>query len=433
MDESSFRNPKLRNVMLVAYKAFADLAGKGSLFVITIAAARRLSPDAFGRFSLGTTLGWLIAVAADFGIQMHLAREVARHPEDAAVLLRHWLRIRLWTAAAAIVIVGAGALAPARRGAYGAAILVFAVVYAGSGLIEFLYYFYRGLGRSDIESSLTLWQRGGMLVCGLLALAWKPDVTILGTAMLLPVAATLAVSLRLATRLARSAGRVGPDPPHSIFFRDVFPIGAGILLSAVYFRIDIFLVQLWSGTQAVAMYNAVFRLVEALRLFPAAVLAVTLPALCRARDVRAVAQVSASTTAFAMAASALLWIAAGWLIPFVYGEPYRDAVPAFRVLLLSFPLLSLNYALTTQLIAWDGQRTYATLCALALAGNLALNARLIPLWSIEGAAWATLGTEAMLTVGCVIGIRVLGAGGRVLSAVRGAEVRSAVQGAEVRR
>ena len=35
MDERSFPNAKLRDALLIAYKAFADLAGKGSLFVIT--------------------------------------------------------------------------------------------------------------------------------------------------------------------------------------------------------------------------------------------------------------------------------------------------------------------------------------------------------------------------------------------------------------
>ena len=33
-------------------------------------------------------------------------------------------------------------------------------------------------------------------------------------------------------------------------------------MSALYFRVDVFLVQLWSGTEAVGLYNAVFRLVE---------------------------------------------------------------------------------------------------------------------------------------------------------------------------
>jgi O-antigen/teichoic acid export membrane protein len=186
----------------------------------------------------------------------------------------------------------------------------------------------------------------------------------------------------------------------AIFRRDVWPIGAGIILSALYFRIDVFLVQLWSGTEAVAFYNAVFRLVEALRLFPAAVLAVVLPALVRAGDVRPLIRVAAPLTLCALAMTAILWAAAGWLIPLIYGDAYAPAVPAFRVLLLAFPLLSLNFALTHQLVAWDGQRPYAALCAAALGVNVVLNARLIPLLSIEGAAWATLGTEIFLTIGC---------------------------------
>src|SRR5262249_50863763 len=155
-----------------------------------------------------------------------------------------------------------------------------------------------------------------------------------------------------------------------LFRGEVWPIGAGIILSALYFRIDVFLVQVWSGTEAVGLYNAVFRLVEALRLFPAAVLAVTLPSLVRARDLRPLARIAVPITGFAIVAAAALWAAAGWLIPLLYGPLFAAAVPAFRVLLLAFPLLSLNFALTHQLVGWDGQRAYAALCALALAINV---------------------------------------------------------------
>jgi O-antigen/teichoic acid export membrane protein len=57
--------------------------------------------------------------------------------------------------------------------------------------------------------------------------------------------------------------------------------------------------------------------------------------------------------------------------------------------------------LTHQLIGWDGQRAYAAMCGAALVVNLALNSWLIPTLAIDGAAWATLGTEVFLTVGCV--------------------------------
>src|SRR5262249_42879024 len=151
----------------------------------------------------------------------------------------------------------------------------------------------------------------------------------------------------------------------------------------------------------------VFRLIEALRLFPAAVLAVTLPLLVRAGDWRPLVRVSLAITAFAAAATAGLWIVAPRLIPGIYGAEYAAAVPTFRILALSFPLLSLNYALTHQLIVWSGERWYAATCAAALIVNLGLNARLIPALSIDGAAWATLGTEVFLTAACAVGLQVV--------------------------
>jgi O-antigen/teichoic acid export membrane protein len=44
---------------------------------------------------------------------------------------------------------------------------------------------------------------------------------------------------------------------------------------------------------------------------------------------------------------------------------------------------------------------YAAICAVALVVNVLVNTRLIPAWSIQGAAWATLGTELFLTATCI--------------------------------
>jgi O-antigen/teichoic acid export membrane protein len=181
----------------------------------------------------------------------------------------------------------------------------------------------------------------------------------------------------------------------------VAPIGAGVLLSALYFRVDIFLLEAWQGTQTVALYNAVFRLIEALRLFPAALLAVALPALVRSSDSRSLRRLSAGLMAFGVAMALAVWSSAGWLVPLLYGTAYEAAVPALRILAWSFPLMALNYALTHQLLAWDLHRAYAALCLAALVFNVALNARLIPTLSLDGAAWSTLATEALLTLGCI--------------------------------
>ncbi len=178
---------------------------------------------------------------------------------------------------------------------------------------------------------------------------------------------------------------------------DIAPIGLGALLSALYFRVDILLIERWVGIEAVAQYNAVFRLVDAVRLFPAAVLAVTLPALVRARDLGPVTKAAATLSAFGVSCGAVLWLASDRIVTLLYGPGFASAESTLRVLALALPLMSLNYALTYHLIAWNRHRAYAGLCAAALAANLALNKWLIPALSIDGAAWATVGTEAVLT------------------------------------
>src|SRR4051812_39561346 len=137
----------MNKAALVAYRAASELAGKAAFFGVTVIAARTLTRDGFGVFSLGTTAGWIAAVASDFGVQMHLARAVAQHRERAAGTLRAWLRFRAWTSVALLGVAGAFAAAAGVSRETAIAVLLFTLVYLVSGLVEFINYFYRGLGR----------------------------------------------------------------------------------------------------------------------------------------------------------------------------------------------------------------------------------------------------------------------------------------------
>jgi O-antigen/teichoic acid export membrane protein len=409
-----------RTAWLIAYRAVSDILGKGAFFLVTILAARRLSAEAFGIFALGSALGWIAAVASDFGMQLHLARAVAQQPHAAMRLLRVWLRMRTATAALALATVAVGLTLTGAAGPYALTMLLLASVYAVNGLTEFLNHFYRGLGRSDLESTLMIWQRLATLACAGAALWLIPDVTMMAAALLVPALLALAFSLRQASALAPPADTpVQPWPSLSSSSGAVLPIGAGILLSAIYFRVDVFLIELWRGPVDVGTYNAVFRIVEALRLFPAAAIAVIMPALFNATDTTPLLRSSVGVTLFAIVVSAGLWIMARPLIETLYGAAFVGAVPAFRVLLLSFPLMSLNYALTHQLIGWHGHRAFAVICLGALILNVTLNARLIPALSIVGAAWTTLWTEVLVTVGCVLALVEAGAAERLRLAGQG--------------
>jgi O-antigen/teichoic acid export membrane protein len=398
---------------LVAYRAASDAAAKGAMFVVTVAAARRLDAQAFGLFSIAATGGWMLAVAADCGIGLHAARVVSRRPDRVAAVVRQWLPARLWLTAATVAIaiasVAFGAL-PLRDAV---AMVLIAGSYLAAGWLEFLYYVFRGLDRSDLESSIVLLHRAALFVCALGVLAWSPRLWLLGASMAVPAAVALAAAAHRLRHLGpwRASGGVRDldAPPlaavRSVFVRDVLPIGAGIVLSAVYFRVDLLMVAAWAGVDAAGQYNAVFRLVEALRLFPAALLAVVLPAVFRATTARTLADLSTGLALFGVVVGAAGILTAPWLVRTVYGGRYDAAVPALRILMLAFPLLCVNYALTHQLIGWQGGRAYAAVCAAALAVNIVLNARWIPAMGFAGAAWATFWTEVVVAGGCLVGLR----------------------------
>src|ERR1700750_1197818 len=237
----------------VAYRAASDVAAKGAFFVVTLIAARRLSHEGFGVFAIGTTLGWRPAVASDFGIQMHLARSIAHGAQRATDVLAAWLRVRAVTSAVVIAIAAAIAALTTSGGSAPLAILLITIAYVAAGLVESVNYFYRGLGRTDIESTLMIVQRAGLLLIAVAALSLSPTVIALGVAMVVPPGVTLASSLARAGQLAAAAGAGGaaataPLEIRGELLRDVLPIGAGIVLSALYFRIDVLLLQLWHGT-----------------------------------------------------------------------------------------------------------------------------------------------------------------------------------------
>lgn len=390
----------MTRTFLIGYKAGSDLVSKLAFLAVTVMAARALSAEEFGAFSVAWTLGWLLGLATDMGLQVHLTREVARDPERAGAICRTLLPARLGAATLAVALVAALGLGLLPRGRASAFVLIVLAHICGS-LIEFFNGLFRGLSRSDVESSVNLAHRLGVLVLAWLLLTNGGGLDSLAIALFVPAAVALVFDAQLAlSGRAAHGSRAGARVSWESFRRDVLPIGVATILSALYFRVDLFLVQYWVGDGGAGLYNAAFRLIEALRLFPAAVLAVMFPYLCVTRESRLLRATALKLGAAGTIVAAGVYAAAPAILQAFYGPRYLDAVDAFRILSLSLPLLFLNYALTHQLIGWNQQRAYAAMCGASLVLNLVLNSWWIPRFGIVGAAWSTLATEIALAGAC---------------------------------
>jgi O-antigen/teichoic acid export membrane protein len=385
--------------MAIALKATADVVGKMVMLVITVVAARRLNPDPFAILAYAMATGWLLGVATDAGLSMHLARETARQARHSRQFIVDVISLRAGLAflAATITVLLTPLLVPAHwRMQF---VLVMAAQLCGA-VIDTIAHYFRGLQRSEIESAIHTAYRLTMLVLAIAVLWWWRRLDYLGVAMLIPgliaIAVSMIVALRLSERIDTGAALDAPR-----FIKEVLPLGAAMLISALYFRIDVYFIQQWHGFQPVGGYNAVFRLVEALRLIPAAVMAVTFPLLVQARNTDLLRRISSWLTAAGGLLAIACALAASMIVPLIYGAHYAYAAPAFAILSLALPLFFLNYALTHQVIGWDGHRAYLGIVSVALAGNVAANAMLVPQHGIAGAAIATLLTEVIVTAGCI--------------------------------
>jgi O-antigen/teichoic acid export membrane protein len=411
-------------VSLVGYKASADVMSKAVTLVVTVAAARAFSAAEFGLFALAMTTGWILSVGSDAGLPLFLARRIARRVAsgppvyaDVAGVMR--IRVILGAIAAGVGLGLAFVLAPP------VAVAAFFVIVAAqllNAVGETLAHAYRGIGRSDIESTLVVSQKSVTAVAALGVLFVAPSLLLLALALAIPPAIAGIVSWQVARRLFSTKGSGAfdasayaatsntpgpfaetsnaPDPfvENPLAFA---PVGLGIFLSALYFRCDVYFVERWHGVETVGAYNAAFRIVEALRLFPAAALAVWFPTLCRATGLGPLKKLATALAIAALPLAAVVYLVAGPILETVYGARFVAAAPALRILALALPLFFVNYALTHQVIGWDGQRAYLAITIAALATNLVSNLLLIPERGMSGAATSTLVTELVVTTGCV--------------------------------
>lgn len=389
----------------IAYKTSADILSKLVTLVVTVAAARALSATDFGVMALAMTTGWILGVASDAGLPMYLATRVAQAAASHALprdLFREVMRWR-WRLGVAAMIAGAAIGILVSPGAALAFALIVMHQVLGA-MLETLAHAYRGLGRTEIESTLSIGHRGAVALGALSVLALHPSLLWLGAALAVPPLVALVISQRIARRL--TDGRVSTWTLSAADFRaHVAPLGAGVLLSALYFRCDVYFLERLHGVEVVGVYNAAYRIVDALRLFAAAALAVGYPRLCAATGFRPVRTLSIALLAVSAIVATPIYVGANPLLALIYGDSYAAGSEALKVLSLCVPFFYVNYALTHQLIAWDGQRAYLAITAAALGVNLLGNALLIPGSGMVGAAWSTLVTETVVCVACLRALR----------------------------
>jgi O-antigen/teichoic acid export membrane protein len=203
---------------------------------------------------------------------------------------------------------------------------------------------------------------------------------------------------------AVAAPKVAPALRISLGF--LLPLWSIGLLSNLYFRCDVVLLQLLADDTQVGLYGVAYRLFEAWTILPGAIVAVGFPRLARLAAARASAtrldvEMAVTLTVLGIGAAAASALSDAGLVHRLFGAGFAGAGAPFRVLALALPFLFLNFGLSQSLLARGRERSYLVLTGGLLAINVGLNMVAIPHFGGVGCAWVTLVTEAARTAGCL--------------------------------
>ncbi len=297
------------------------------------------------------------------------------------------------------------------------ALFALGVVALGQTYLEFAAYVFRG--QQDLLTEARIVAGARLLTAGLGVAILLAGGGLLALALISMASVLLLVgaSLHLLWRtgwLGASAepvdGRAGAAraglPLYRRLLREAAPLGLSIFLSIAYSRLAVLLLQARLGEAAVATFSAAHRLVEPSQILPASLIAAVFPAFSHAlySDPPAARRLGARASLLLAAAGAgaalTLWLAAGWLVPLLYGDAYVGSAPVLRVLGLSILPAFVNYSLTHYLIARGQQGVLVIFSAVMLAAHAGLSWLWMPRWGALGPAISVVIAESLLLVFC---------------------------------
>lgn len=393
----------------IRIKVVSDLFVKAGRFFLVVLAARLLEPEQFGLYTWAFSLGNILANVSDFGLQVHLSREIAQHPEARSALLSQAIRGKGILTGCALFALALLVFVYPRPWSVKFLLVLAAMAYLAVSWTELWNYFFRGMQQLGREARLNLGQMllGASLAALLLVRGHGPA----GLFVALLTAALITTGLAL--RQIASLGSLGANEhrPARIAVSRAAPIGVAILLSILYFRVDVFFLERMLGDTAVGAYGAAYRILESLLFVPAAFLAAIYPAFSEAveRGPERNKELFRVSLLWMVSLSAVvvtgLVAFAPLIIGLLYGEAYAEAGPILRALAPSLLFIFPNYALTHFLIALQGQKWNALFAGVCLAINAVGNVFAIARWGPVGAALTTVLTEATLFVLCWIAVR----------------------------
>lgn len=398
----------------VVYRAISVAVEKGCRLALIVIAAPILGRTAFGAYQFALTLTALFAMVADLGVSTWTIRGLARDRGRSREIAAVGFRVR---GIGALPLLLAAAVAAYLSGPGEARVLIvlLGVAALANMFADYAGAIFRGLERLRDEAVLNTVRAVLVTAAALAALrASGGSAVALAAGMAAGSLVGAAYGRWLVSSrtdaLAGDRSQLGGTAAIRRALGESAPIWIATLLGLLYFKIDVLILRALAGDAELGAYSAAYKVFEAAAILPTIVMAAGLPPLARAyRDPARRRHWERLLAAVLLAMGGL--VAAGVyaarrpIVGLLFGADFVAAVPSLGILAAAIPLSFVNAGLLPFLIARGLERRSVVLSGVLLMINVGVNLVAIPRLGGPGAAWATVVTEAAVTLGCLLALR----------------------------
>jgi O-antigen/teichoic acid export membrane protein len=392
------------------YQAVGKVVGTGFGVLAFGLTSRYLGPEEFGAYATATTWVGLVATLADLGLPvLHLRIRSLKNPVTAKEL-PHLHTMRLITSIGLIGIGGlVGSLLPfspethqgmwvVSLGYVAVSLSQYIVVVMQERLATLRAAISEVIGRVVMFAVVLLTVQANLGLGGMYAAVTAGSIA--GFVMTYFLARALA-PFPLSFDLSRWPGLLRMAAP--LILLTIFQI--------VYFKVDTLLLSWIQGDGAVGLYSAAYKYIDVIVTFPVLFSSLVLPFVARAAEAnqrallaRRFARALTAVIAGAVPLAVVLALESDRLVVLLSGPEFVTSGALLRILALAVVPLFIGNLATMTLIGYGRASTVAWLFGIAATLGVGTYALTISSFGATGAAWSTVGIEAVIGITALIAV-----------------------------
>ncbi|MBU1083340.1 flippase [Patescibacteria group bacterium] len=391
----------------IAFNTIIQLVGKAitvATSVLIIAyLTRYLGVMGYGDYATVFAYLGIFTVFVDLGLFVITVRDLASHPENEKSILGNMLGLRL---VLGILIFGTASLI-----AFG---LPYSAIVKTGIVIGSIAQFLSSLNQiplSLFQTRLVMYKAAVADIIGrlimLIAIVWFIQLNLGFLYIIWGVVIANAAIFLLGFIMLQLMLPIYPMFNWQTWKRmltSALPMGIVIILSTIYFRVDMVMLSMMKSNYDVGIYGAPYKILEVLLVVPSIFMSSVLPVMTRAfnHDKAIVKNIFRKSFDFlSIAALPLIFgtfVVATPLMVLMAGKEFVLSGPVLMVLSLALGGFFLNGVMVYTIIAADQQKRLIKPYIIATIFNITMNFVLIPRFSYFGAAAATVATELLILI-----------------------------------